>query len=476
MVANDKEKTLAKQVHQALRAWHSQTSTPENLLSHLQIVQVRQAKLNPNNNPTLFRLATNEILLNAIDSLTVQNETAAEILKLRFPADKSLVMVGHQLHVSEHTVSRKQREAIKMLADIIAQQEETFRQEQIQEKEALLPPPSYSQLFGFDTAVTHLTTQLSQPQKPYVVAIVGMGGIGKTALADAVTRHIIRRFCFQEVIWLRATPHTMSGQAASSEQLYEDVIADLARYLFPPTEINPNPQQRLVQVRQRLKSRPCLVIVDNIESAANTALLINHFKDLAQPSKFLLTTRIRSTTLAAVSTQTVNELAFSDAADLMCHHALEIENEAVANASEVEYKQIYDVTGGNPLALKLVVSLLDTLTLHQVLDGMKQGEGGDIEQMYKRIYWQAWQLLSDNGRQLLMSLPLVSGTGGALDYLQTLSGLTQAQILPAIQELRGRSLLEVRGDLQEKRYGIHRLTETFLHTEIIHWPPEDGGD
>ena len=38
--------------------------------------------------------------------------------------------------------------------------------------------------------------------------------------------------------------------------------------------------------------------------------------------------------------------------------------------------------------------------------------------------------------------------------------------------LRNRSLLEVRGTIQAKRYGIHRLTETFLRTEIIHWPVE----
>jgi hypothetical protein len=30
--------------------------------------------------------------------------------------------------------------------------------------------------------------------------------------------------------------------------------------------------------------------------------------------------------------------------------------------------------------------------------------------------------------------------------------------------------LEVRGTVWERRYGIHRLTQTFLCTEIIEWP------
>ncbi len=71
---------------------------------------------------------------------------------------------------------------------------------------------------------------------------------------------------------------------------------------------------------------------------------------------------------------------------------------------------------------------------------------------------------------LLQAMPLVSGAGATADYLQEISGLSAGQLWPAIQELRKRSLLEVRGDIREKRYGIHRLTETFLRTEIIHWP------
>ena len=67
-------------------------------------------------------------------------------------------------------------------------------------------------------------------------------------------------------------------------------------------------------------------------------------------------------------------------------------------------------------------------------------------------------------------MPLVAESGGTPDYLRALSGLAEAQLWPALQELRNRSLLEVRGTAVEKQYGIHRLTETFLQTEIIHWP------
>ncbi|MFO7679476.1 MAG: hypothetical protein R6X34_05445 [Chloroflexota bacterium] len=47
-------------------------------------------------------------------------------------------------------------------------------------------------------------------------------------------------------------------------------------------------------------------------------------------------------------------------------------------------------------------------------------------------------------------MPLVSETGGAPGCLCVLSGLDENQLWPAIQELRSRSLLEVRSSLHEK--------------------------
>ena len=119
------------------------------------------------------------------------------------------------------------------------------------------------------------------------------------------------------------------------------------------------------------------------------------------------------------------------------------------------------------------------MPLAEALAGLKQSRPGQIEKLYRHIYWKTWQTLSQEACALLQAMPLISEMGGPPGYLRTISGLTEAQLWPAIQELRRRSLLEVRGSLQEKRYGIHRLTETFLRTEIIDWPetaPADIGE
>ena len=118
------------------------------------------------------------------------------------------------------------------------------------------------------------------------------------------------------------------------------------------------------------------------------------------------------------------------------------------------------------------MSLATTLPLSQILADLIKPDLEEIEQMYQHIYWKTWHALSSNAQALLLAMPLTAEDGARSEQLKSICNLPDDHLWPAIQELTSRSLLEVRGTTQERRYGIHRLTETFLRTEIIHWPEE----
>lgn len=464
---------LQSAIHAALRAWHTPGVSSNNLLEGLLLVSVQRQQMDEVEPPMLRRLATNRVLLAGISVLETQDETLARVLQARFIDKNKLFVVANKLNVSEHTVSRMQRTAIERLADVIHSQEMALRAEQGQGIEGRLPPPSYTQVFGFEAAQVELMALLAQPSRPWIIALTGLGGIGKTTLADSVVRQLVRQWAFADVIWVRAVVQGMDGRSRSAHLPYEDLIITLARHFWPDiADAFPSPQ-RVTQVKQVLKERPFLIVIDNLESDTDTAYLLAHLSDLTSPSKFLLTSRTRPAKQAAVFNFPISELSLAASSDLLRYHAQEIGIHAMSTATTSDLADIYRVVGGNPLALKLVVSLLDLLPLTQILAALTRSQAGPIEDLYRHIYWQSWQMLSPAARSVLQAMPLVAEAGGAPDYLRTISDLSEAEFWPALQELRHRSLLEVRGTLHEKRYGIHRLTESFLQTEIIHWPLEE---
>lgn len=138
-------------------------------------------------------------------------------------------------------------------------------------------------------------------------------------------------------------------------------------------------------------------------------------------------------------------------------------------ASPAQLAGVYEVVGGNPLALKLVVGQICALSLSQVLANLKQAQGQKVDQLYSYIYWQTWRTLAPESRQALLAMPLVSRQGGTFVHLAAVSELREAELSHALDELVAFSRVEVGGKLERRLYRIHRLTETFLLTEVTKW-------
>jgi hypothetical protein len=92
-----------------------------------------------------------------------------------------------------------------------------------------------------------------------------------------------------------------------------------------------------------------------------------------------------------------------------------------------------------------------------------------VEELYHHIYWRSWQLLSEEARRLLTIMPLVAESGGGLEQIAALSELAGADMMEALQQLVALCLVNVLGTVEARRYGIHRLTETFLLNEVLKW-------
>jgi len=456
-------------VHKALRAWHSMNVDTESLIDQLLLVQKEQKKLKRGYNPIELRDITDRLLTECLDILVQKDETSAVVLQERFIEKETIISVAYKLNMSQDQLNRQQREAINKLTEIILYQERGLREEKAAYFESHLQVQSATELFGFDKYLMDLIEQVSSPTSPWVISIVGIGGIGKTSLADAVVRNILGRFYFEEVLWLRAEsflPETRKKVEDVDVRVFFDILSGLILSADVPVA------ERDSSLRWKIKSKPHLIVIDNLESEVDASKLIRAITDLGNPSKFILTSRRRPPPKLGVFIYPLSELPLEDSHNLMVDYAEQIGLDEYISDVSRNAEGIYSITGGNPLALKLVIGLVDALPLSNVLQDLKSSRPGDVESMYRHIYWKSWQALGIKSKALLQAMPLVAQEGGTLDHMRNNSGLDEAEFHHAVYKLYNRSLLERRGSLEERRYGIHKLTETFLKTEIINWPPE----
>lgn len=459
----------SKSIHAALRCWQKPAGTAEDLLSSLLLVQEQQTAVSP----TLpLRHATNAVLEKAIDTFSKNAADKANILRLRFIEGKTADDVALELDYVTDTIYRQQREAIEAITSILNRWESERQEMKLVELEADLQPSTYSHLFGRDGVQKELAQRLLDKDGNWVIGVLGIGGLGKTAVSDAVVRQLLPQFHFSRTLWVRMEADAANGRFPSPKQAYTSLLAKLGNMLWPQDAATFSQQERLNRLHHQFAQHPHLIIVDNLEDPHDTAYIVEQLHGMTNPSKLLITSRARPQTAVGFYPLTLNELAQADALALMRHHARDKGIQFVATATEDDLHAIYQTIGGNPYAIKLVVDLLDLWPLAELLDGLGRGSVGSAHELYTYIYRQTWRSLSENARLLLTAMPLVADKGGTPTQLQAITTL-QAEFWTAVSELRHRSLIEVRGTLQEKRYGIHRLTQTFLSTEITGWESAD---
>ncbi|GIK37960.1 MAG: hypothetical protein BroJett011_17930 [Chloroflexota bacterium] len=327
-------------------------------------------------------------------------------------------------------------------------------------------------LFGVSQAQQQLHLLLKQTGAPWLISIDGIGGIGKTSLAAAVTREIMPTGRFEDIVWVSAKQEEFLPQIGleftSHPALDPNTLTNsLLEQLDPNLSLARPAEEKKLLLTHLLKERPYLIVVDNLETVADYQTLLPFLRQLANPTKFLLTSRHSLHAYLEVFCLTLKELTQVDALDLLQYEAEIRGVTALANASETHLSDIYNVTGGNPLALKLVVGQLSVLPLSQVLESLKQAQGKPIDDLYTYIYWQAWQGLDKPSQEVLLVMPLAQG--GTFDQLVAVSELEKDELNHALKQLVKLSLVEVGGDLDQRRYRIHRLTETFLLHEVTKW-------
>lgn len=461
---------LEQDVRQALKDWHSANHSASPL-TYLYLWRKMQRA-----GYSAPRQATNQVLLEALAELKETHEADDQVLQMRFLDLLPIHQVANKLNVAESTVYYLQREAIRRLADTLRTQEDTASAAQKELLARRLPAATYVNLIGVETRLEQLIQTLVAPQPPWLVALEGIGGIGKTSLAHAAVQHLVQRGLLDEVGWVsaQATRFSLGGVIRAVEQpalRAEALIENILYQLAPEVALGAaSSTERLLGLLQaRLKATPHLIVIDNLETLTDVESLLPTLQKLANPTKFLLTSRERMYAELSLFHLQVDELSEFDALRLVRQEA-ELSNLPVlATSPEADLRPIVETVGGNPLALRLVIGQTHIHPLKTILGDLRSARTQTVDHLYTYIYWQAWESLDELSRRVLLTMPLAHPQGEELDYLADVGALDADDVRLALNKLVTLNLVDARGGLHDRRYSIHGLTRTFLQNQVAKW-------
>lgn len=342
-----------------------------------------------------------------------------------------------------------------------------------------LPGKSYRELVGRDALVGDVMAALRDPAGKWIVAVDGMGGIGKTALAREVADRCLAERLFDVVVWEQAPKEQFTGGDRGKgigTLTYETALDSIARQLGALDVPRLKGTEKEGRVRALLQMQRVLAVLDNLETAKESQNEIaSRLRPLLGPSKALLTSRHRfKGDLYAIHLAGLDE---DGALRFIRQEAQERKIDPVAKAEPDELKQISQSTGGSPLALKLVVGQLGHLPLETVLIQLRkvrlperETDEDDYVRFYKGIFFPSWRLLSDDGKKLLISMAhFAPNVGGTYEAVKATSDLADEVLRRTIDELWRLSFLEVgeSSSLKQVRYYLHALTQYFVLSDIV---------
>jgi hypothetical protein len=427
--------------------------------------------------PTLsVAAAIRSVLDQGLARLAQIDSRAADLLVRRFVQDQTVAEIGLAWGYSESTIFLQQRQAISSLTQVIRDAEaQASRRAGADEsrRRALdsLPPSTFTRLFGVHAPLASLAAFLSDPAAHWLVAVEGMGGVGKTALARQVVADLVCQGRFQAVAWITAQQHAfVGGRLCSLDQpalTFAGLLDQAACGLGLETRLDMPEREQAQRLHNALAGQPTLLVVDNLETAADIWALVEGLDRLARPAKVLLTTRQRVDAHDQITSVPLAALPPADALAFLRYHGQERNVAALLQAPESDLRRIVAVTGGHPLAIKLVVGQAQVLPLAQVLDDLAAAQP-EIHDFYHFLFRYSWQRLSEPARQLLLHMPLLDPAGATWEDLAAVSGATlNGYYRSALEELVAASLLDAGCAQGRLLYSIHRLTEYFILSDLI---------
>lgn len=265
--------------------------------------------------------------------------------------------------------------------------------------------PAIRHVYGREHEITILQQWIKEEQSA-IVAVLGMGGVGKTLLATVVAQKVQHHF--EVLIWYSLINAPLPAMLV--QKWLQFLAPELQVDAFSPLE------DQITLLMSYLQNRRVLLILDNVESILQPGIHLGPYRtnyegygflfqrigEMSHQSCLLLTSREFPRELALLDGESTSVRWYQlDGLALQESRKL-LSEKRVQGTIEVQ-QELVSFYAGNPLALKLVAQFIYEVYGGQITDFLKEHQGvfcdvsEVLEQQFTRLalseqemmYWLA---------------------------------------------------------------------------------------
>ncbi len=330
--------------------------------------------------------------------------------------------------------------------------------------------PRYTDVFvGRKKEIARCLEALSPDDRGWGVAIDGIGGMGKTALALEVAHLARKQALFDAYLFVSAKTTWLSAEGVRQETLtlssLDSFCREFAQMLGQTEIVNmSDATARRQALLDALRGRRALLIWDNLETlnTEEREMIAEFLRKLPTPNKAIITSRRR--TGESALTIRLDRLSETEAKELMQAKAQRyprLAQELKATRPEI-LTDVYNAAGGNPLALDWTLGQVayKGCSISTALERLRNAP--DSAELYGFLFADTASDLSDNDRTVLSALAIFR-TPATTVALVDATGLGGNKIQVSVDKLVTLSLVN---DLDGERFGLHPLTRTYVRAAL----------